>query len=169
MSEYNVKLQNFNKQDNINKAIISRYITETNLEPNISFRPVPTKYTHFSIFGDQDLLRRNIYPEYDITQMYNSGDRMSHFSGFSNNVDKETILQNRVYALQRDSRATYIPRPDSTLYNDYIPNQNNINKDLDNLKVFNTASFNSHNPNYSETIGSNNFNNSTRVQLKNMI
>ena len=168
MSQYSVKLQNFDKQDSINKAIIDRQITETGLEPNLDFRPIPTKYNHFSIFGEVNQATKPAYPVYDIKSMYNSGNKMSHFSGFSNNVDSESVLQNRVYALQNDSRAVYVPESNSSLYNSYVPNQITTNKDIDNYHVFNSTTFNNHNPNYSESIGSNYFNNSTRYQLKNL-
>ncbi len=166
MSQYNVKLQNFEKQNNINNSILNRQITEYNLQPNIDFRPIPTKYTHFNVFGNIEEKNDTKYPEYDINSMYNSGNRKSHFSGFSNNIDNESVLQNRVYALQNDERSVYVPNTTSQLYNEYIPNTINTNVDIDSYKVFRDTTFNNHNPNYSDKIGSNYFNNNTRVQLK---
>ena len=52
MNQYTVKLQNFEKQNHINSSILNRQITENNLQPNIDFRPIPTKYTHFNVFGN---------------------------------------------------------------------------------------------------------------------
>jgi len=166
MNQNTVKLQNFEKQNHINISILNRQITENNLQPNIDFRPIPTKYTHFNVFGNLQEKTDTKYRDYDITTMYNSGNRKSHFSGFSNNIDNESVLQNRVYALQRDERSVYVPNTTSQLYNEYKPNTININTDIDNYRVFSNHEFNSHNPNYSDKIGSDYFNNSTRVQLK---
>tara|TARA_Y100000389_G_scaffold37620_1_gene31957 strand:- start:2161 stop:2670 length:510 start_codon:yes stop_codon:yes gene_type:complete len=166
MTQYNVKLQNFEKQNHINNSIINRQITENNLEPNIDFRPIPTKYTHFNVFGNLQERTHIKYRDYDITSMYNTGNRKSHFSGFSNNIEDESILQNRIYALQKDERSVYVPDTNSDLYNEYKPNTINTNIDIDRYRVFNNLEFNSHNPNYSNKIGNDYFNNCTRIQLK---
>jgi|TARA_Y200000002_G_C22669715_1_gene659454 hypothetical protein len=87
----------------------------------------------------------------------------NHKNGF--NVDLETVLHNRHFALQNSELNEYVPSSTSSLYNHYIPASepiNNphglLNSDRE-LPTFNPNKYN---------IGKNIFNNSTRNQLLNI-
>ena len=84
----------------------------------------------------------------------------NHKNGF--NVDLETVLHNRQFALQKSELNEYVPSSTSTLYNDYIPASETINNPhslLNNDREFPTFNPNRYN------IGKNTFNNPTRNQL----
>jgi hypothetical protein len=110
------------------------------------------------------------YQTYSTSSTFYGGDGKGPWSGFSTNIDKESQLRNQNYALQKDSLGTYIPSSQSDLYNLTWKNNNNYNKEED--KFFNSDIFippkqSSFNPNlYSEDVGYALFNNSTRIQNK---
>lgn len=160
-----VILQNYDRLNNINRDIELRNKTNAVMQPNLSFRPTSTKYAIFPIFSSLEKPLEQEYPVYNQTNHFYPGNSKPHFSGFATNVDIETNLQNRIYALQRDSRAVYIPASTSSLYNNYNV-INDINNNISNGLMFNEEHFNPHNPN-DINVGNDTFHNSTRIQLKN--
>jgi len=81
------------------------------------------------------------------------------------NVDLETVLHNRHFALQRSELNEYVPSSTSTLYNEYIPYMNktsNPHPYLNNMGIIQSFNPNKHN------LGKQVFHNSTRSQLLNI-
>ena len=76
------------------------------------------------------------------------------------------MLRNQYFALQKADQANYIPSSKSDLYEYNVNNVSNSN--LDKGIMFREMEFNNFNPNPHISIGNNIFNNSTRVQLKNL-
>ena len=94
------------------------------------------------------------------------GTRKLDFCGFASNVDHESTLRNQFFALQKSDQANWVPSSNSDLYNsNVVSQQDNI---INNSLLFKEERFNEYNPNISNKIGINYFNNSTRVQLKNL-
>ena len=84
--------------------------------------------------------------------------------GYGINVDNESKLRNQFFALQKGDNHLYVPSSTSDLYKNDIPYDKTINEP----GVFNVEEFNDFNPNKSNIIGRDIFNNNTRVQLKNI-
>ena len=179
---YNVTLQNFKTNDNINNNIYNRNISSSSLEPNLEVRPVSTKYAIMPILDHRVkssvILNNRTY--YNSEETFNPSNRKPHYSGFAINIDGESCLRNQFFALQKGDQSKYIPGSDSDMYistvntsnsniNTSNSNINNhVNNDVNNSLLFRKENFNDFNPNLSNNIGHELFNNSTRVQLKNL-
>ena len=166
----NVTLQHFEKNDMINNQIYSRNIPSSNIENHFSFRPVQTKYNVMPILDNrkETIVKMNTRGSYNSEETFFPGTRRPHFSGFSSNVDEESLLRNQFFALQKSDKAVWVPNSTSDLYMTNNANYINSNRNLDGDLLFRQESFNNFNPNLSNHIGSNIFNNSTRVQLKDL-
>jgi len=164
-----VRLQHFRKNDTINAKIYSRNIPSSNVQMNFSPRSVNTKYSVMPVLDHRKeaTVPLKTYGNYDSETVFFPGNIKSHHCGFSRNVDRESTLRNQFFALQKADQARYIPPSTSDLYENSIDFLN-TNSDLDNSLIFRTEDFDDFNPNLSNMIGSNIFNNSTRVQLKNL-
>ena len=165
---YNVVMQNFEKNNLINEKIYERVIPSDDLILNFDPRPVQTKYTHMPILdtlknSSVTLKDSNIFNPTNIF----SGNAKPNFRGFVDAIDKESTLRNQFFALQKSDQSKFIPSTQSSLYNNEVFHLTS-NEDLDNSLLFNEENFNNFNPNLNNKIGANRFNNSTRVQLKNL-
>lgn len=156
-----------------NEQIFSRNIPSGNMVMNFSSIPVSTKCTIFPIlnnnistFNDNQIIgtANNVFNSE--TNFFPGTDK-PHFNGFSTNIDRESMLRNQFFALQKADQSKYIPSSNSDLY--LLSNNNSYNiMDTKNNKSFTESNFNEFNPNISNKIGNLTFNNSTRVQLKNI-
>jgi hypothetical protein len=151
-----------------NQRIYNRNIPSQMLQPYIDVRPVLTKYSYFPIVDP----RKNInvplqqMPTYNLNKVFNPGNTLSPWSGFASNINVESELRNQIFALQKCSQATYVPSSNSDLYN-YKFQTKTINNP--HQLLFENPSFNSFNPNPNPNeIGAGLFNNSTRVQIRDM-
>lgn len=165
--DYSVTLKNYKNLETINKNIQMRNKTNGVMEPNIDFRPVSTKYAVFPIHSSLDKVYNHKSVIYNSNNTFYPGDRKPHFSGFATNIDVESSLHNRFFALQKDSRSTYIPSTESSLYTNSGVSLDNEYRYNNNKLLFVEEKFSDHNPNFNNNIGSSMFNNSTRIQLKN--
>lgn len=165
----NITLQHFEKNNNINKQIYDRNVPSQKLENNFSSRPVQMRYNKMPLLDNRETPKVSMetHPIYNSEQIFFPGTRRPHFSGFATNVDEESLLRNQYFALQKCDRAQYIPDSTSDMYIHNIAHRN-TNYDVQNQVLFQTPQFNDFNPNISNRIGSELFNNSTRVQLKNL-
>jgi len=168
-------LNNHINKDNrnvYNEQIFSRNIPTNNMVMNFSSIPVSTKCTTFPIlnnnvstFNDNQIVgtAKNVY---NSETTFFPGTDKPHFNGFSTNIDRESILRNQFFALQKADQSRYIPSSNSDMY---LLNKHNSYNIMDkNNKSFTEGNFNEFNPNISNKIGNLTFNNSTRVQLKNI-
>lgn len=121
---------NIDYDDELNKKIYERNIPGQNMQPNFSFRPQSTKYSHFQVI-DQDIKSKVPLMTYDKVK-YNPGQR-GPTNEYFQKIDLESELRNQVYALQKDSQHYYVPSVNSDLYRNpmnyekqyshYIPQQ----------------------------------------------
>jgi hypothetical protein len=167
MSQYNVILQNVN--NNIGNNIYERVVPSDEMQMNFGFRPIMSKYATMPILDNRDKSKVNINKEpiYNSERVFYPGTSKPHFNGFANNIDNESTLRNQFFALQKGDKHLYVPNSNSDLYENNLDIKN-YDSNLDNLILFKKQQFEDFNPNISNKIGYNIFNNSTRVQLKNI-
>tara|TARA_X000000368_G_scaffold418603_1_gene418950 strand:- start:3135 stop:3644 length:510 start_codon:yes stop_codon:yes gene_type:complete len=164
-----VKLQNFEKLNTMNANLYTRNIPSNDIQVNFDPRPVNTKYRFLPLIDDR---KESTIPiinkgSYNIEKTFNPGTTKPNYSGFANNIDKESTLRNQFFALQAADQAKYIPDSTSDLYMNTI-NFQTVSDNLDESMLFRESNFLNFNPNPSSIIGNRLFNNSTRVQLKNL-
>ena len=111
--------------DEINDRIMSRHISDINLEPNFDPRPQQTKYT---VFGKEKYpvsyidsqknatsIKKEIY--YSPLINFYPGTQPPPTSGYRLNVDLETELRNQHVPLKHGySAGVYIPSSNSDLF-----------------------------------------------------
>jgi hypothetical protein len=157
-----------NIQNDTNKRIYERNIPSHTIQPYISVRSASTKYSIMPILEPRI---NNIdtpvaqYATYSPHKVFNPGNSKSPWSGFASEINTESQLRNQIYALQRNNQSVYVPNSDSDLYNYSFTPIQNLNQPF--VHLFQEEKFNSFNPN-PENLGRERFNNSTRVQLKNL-
>tara|TARA_B100001057_G_C22644233_1_gene869468 strand:- start:498 stop:959 length:462 start_codon:yes stop_codon:yes gene_type:complete len=135
-----------NRTQELNNRIFSRNNPYFHQPPRFSHNPVHTKRVKFPVLSSNNICTNT-----------------SKKNGF--NVNLETVLQNRQFALQKTELDQYVPSSTSTLYNDYVPNfvpVNNPHTHLNNSKINNNFNPNSYN------LAKHTFNNSTRTDLLNV-
>lgn len=149
--------------DELNKRLNERNVASNPLQPQFSSRPVSTKYSFLPIVDRHSPSKVPIIkqPIYNVNNVFNPGNTHSPWSGFSANVNKESILRNQFFALQRSEQAVYIPSSTSDMYSVNVSGRNEI-QPFPNL--FKEEVFGSFNPN-TLPIGTDVFNNSTREQV----
>ena len=162
-----IKLQNFSNLDNINNDIYNRNIPSTSIQLNFSPRPSMSKYSIMPIIEEKKVGNVEITNgRYFNNNIFYPGTRKLDFCGFARKIDDESTLRNQFFALQKSDHSKWVPSSSSDLYkSDIIPKNDDI---INNSLLFKENTFNNHNPNISSKIGQNYFNNSTRVQLKNL-
>ena len=167
MANYNVVLQNIN--NNIGNNIYERVVPSHEMQMNFGFRPIMSKYATMPILDNrvQSQVNINKEPIYNNNEVFFPGTSKPHFNGFASNIDNESTLRNQFFALQKGDKHLYVPNSNSDLYENNLDIKN-YNFNLDNLILFKKENFEDFNPNISNKIGNNIFNNSTRVQLKNI-
>jgi hypothetical protein len=164
-----ITLQNFDNHILINNRINSRNYPSQKLEPAISNIPLQTKYNKLPILDNykESTVKHELHPTYNSEKVFFPGNRKPHYSGFATNIDEESLLRNQYFALQKCDRSQYIPATSSDMYVNN-PSYVNTNININNYTVFQEPHFDNFNPNISYKIGSEIFNNSTRVQLKDL-
>ena len=103
-------------------------------------------------------------PTYNIQQTFNPGTASAPWGGYSSHVNDESRLRNQFFAIQKCEKSEYVPPSTSDLYN-YKINSQPVHQPFP--KLFEEQQFNKFNPNVCN-LGKNLFDNSTRVQLKNL-
>lgn len=155
-----------------NEQIYSRNIPSGTMTMNFSSIPVSTKCTTFPIFNNNVSTFNDNQSIGTPNNVYNTetnffpGTDKPNFDGFCINIDKESLLRNQFFALQSGDQSKYFPSSNSDMY--VLTNHNDYNVMDKNNKSFTESNFNQFNPNISNKIGNLTFNNSTRVQLKNI-
>lgn len=151
-----------------NTRIYDRNIPSQMLQPYIDVRPVMTKYSYFPIVDPRKELDVKLrqQPTFDVNKVFNPGNTQSPWSGFATNINKESELRNQIYALQKCSQAVYVPTSNSDLYTySFKPPQMPQTHSL----LFQEQNFCDFDPNPNNRIvGSDLFNNPTRVQVRDL-
>ena len=149
--------------DELNHRLAKRNISSSQLQPQFSSRPVSTKYSLMPIVDRHAPTTVPIVkqPLYNVENVFNPGNTMSPWGGFSVNVNNESLLRNQLFALQSSAQAVYIPSSNSDMYKVIVSGRNEVQPFPD---LFKEEKFEPFNPNTLH-IESNVFNNSTREQL----
>jgi len=155
--------------DELNNRLSNRHFADIPLEPNFNPRPVQTKRTLFPIVKNARQLTEPVfqYPMYNTTSNFNPGNDRAPPSGFTQNVDVETVLRNQTFAMQHGaSQSVYVPSSTSELYNVKVVSCPSIQPHMD-LFARQTFAQQPH-PNLAGVnIGNDHFFNHTRTQLRN--
>jgi len=159
------------RTNQINKEIYSRNIPTMELQPNYGFSSTSTRFQIMPVIINKPVNQNKQYTAYSSSSNFYGGNSKGPWSGFSNNIDNESELRNQNYALQKDSLGAYIPSSHSNLYeyNWKINNDSYTNEESQfyNSDLFVPPKHASFNPNlYSDDVGYALFNNSTRIQNK---
>lgn len=154
----------------LNKRIYDRNIPSQILQPYLSVRPVMTKYSVLPIVDPRAPIKTQMeqMPTYNTTQIFNPGNTVSPWSGFASNINIESQLRNQIYALQKCSKAVYVPDSSSDLYMFSFRSDNQGGAQYQPYPdLFVKETFNTFNPN-PENLGTDRFNNCTRQQIRNL-
>ena len=159
-----VYICNDGRLDEMNYKMYESNIPSANLQPQYSIRPTSTKYGYVQILDQRQssVTPLQSYGTYSTSSVFNPGNAQAPWSGFSNNINTESILRNQFFALQNCEQSEYVPSSTSDLYQtkiDYKPVQQN------HPLLFEKPDLAPFNPNTSN-VGNNLFNNHTRNQLK---
>ena len=157
--------------DELNTRINSRYFPDSQLQPNLDPRSIPSKYSRFPMINRRKPMNEPVIPYIDYIQSvnFNPGSQRAPPICFINNIDTETILRNQTFALQKGgNQGIYIPSSQSELYKAYVPTTSNPvqqpHPDLFLRPVFDQSP---HENVQGNTIGNDRFFNHTRTQLRN--
>ena len=155
-------------KDTTNERIYNRLIPTFTLEPYLSCTPESTKNNPVDLnmhkrANDIAQHKMESHRNYDQELFFNPGSS-APWKGYSQNVNKESILRNQVYAKQKCSAAEYVPSSGSDLYN-YTLDVNQVEQS--HSLLFKKEVYNQCNPNpNNKQIGNSLFMNNTRTQLR---
>lgn len=157
-------LCNDNRVQTLNKRIFERNIPSNTLPPNVSFRPTSTKYAFMPILDRRApaTVPLNNCQSFNVSSTFNPGNDRAPWSGYANNIHKESTLRNQFFALQPADQKEYVPSSDSDLYN-VVVDGNPVKQPFPDL--FQKQRFEPFNPN-TMNLGKQVFQNHTRFQFK---
>ena len=168
-----MNIHNYNDNSTLERQIITnmrtfeRVIPSQPLQPYLDARPASTKYSLLPIVDPRKeinvpLVQRATFNEKSV---YNPGDS-APWSGYSSNINNESLLRNQVYALQKCNQSIYIPSSSSGLYSHKMTNTTPVEQN--HKYLFKDETFSKKTFNQEKYIGYAMFNNNTRNQLKNL-
>jgi len=107
------------RNTDINTRIYDRNLPTQLIQPYISVRPVMTKYSILPIVDPRKpaSVKMEIMPTYNLETVFNPGNKMSPWSGYSSNVNIESELKGQIFAHQKCDQSVYVPQSSSDLYN----------------------------------------------------
>jgi len=121
------------RDNELNKRLYSRNTTTAPLQAHFSSRPVSTKYATMPIV---DQVRTPVVglekrPIFNSEKMFNPGNSMGPWEGYSSKVDNESSIRNQFFANQSCPQGKFIPSSSSDMYvvkmeqeeNQYQPHQ----------------------------------------------
>jgi len=164
---------NYDRDNELNNRLNTRYFPSNALKPNLDFQPYSTKYTfnkkkrtteHHSVesqFNDNKEIGN--YKDFTTNSIFFPGNRRAPISHLVNSIDNESILRNQNKILMKKDIIDYIPKNNSDLYNvynGYFENDALIYKTLQ----FQTNGTNNKKCNLAPNI----FFNTTRMNIKNI-
>jgi len=149
----------------MNAELYLRNVPSSVLQPYISVRPVPTKY---SIMPIVDPRRRNNVPlqveaPYNVGATFNPGNDTAPWYGYASKVNTESELKNQIFALQHCDQREYVPSSSSDLYQVSLPSRNDVQQQHPHL--FKEQTFEQCNP-APEYASMQMFHNSTRADMR---
>jgi hypothetical protein len=156
------------RTEQLNERISDRNIPSSQLQPQFDIRPLSTKYAMMPIVDRRENHAEPIQAiaPYNIGTTFNPGTAQAPWSGFASNINKESMLRNQFFALQKGAgQSCYIPSRNSELYNNVKFSRTNVSQPFPDL--FTKPKFEEFNPSPKE-LGGKFFENFTRQQIKEM-
>ena len=121
------------RNQQLNNRLAKRNVPSYPLEPNLSFRSQPTKYTLIPqpAQGGQTSTSASglSYPVYKPSQVFNPGTARAPWSGYACAIDTESVLKNQFFAASKCPQQAFIPGSKSDLYVHQLPKTNMLLKD----------------------------------------
>jgi hypothetical protein len=156
--------------DELSNKMFARNMPSHDIQPMFGLRPVASKYTVMPIYDQYKPCVESIHVkpifQPQSPEVFYPGTRNAPYNGYASKVNVESTLRNQWFALQRGSQAVYVPSSESDLYKttvEYKP----VLLPHPYINSNSTENFATHNPN-TMNIAKGVFENSTRVQLKDM-
>jgi len=160
----------FDRVDELNERASSRYFPAQELQPNFDPRPVPTKYAFFPIIERRAPVKEPIreIPKHSVERNFNPATRRGPVSTYLANIDTETILRNQTVGLQHGAdQGVFVPSSTSDLYHNTAVGRPELQT---HPLLSETHAYSTRNPiTDAWGIGSQQFHNHTRTQLRNLI
>ena len=149
----------------MNAKIYDRNLPSQMLQPYLSVRPVMTKYSFMPIVDPRKELSVKLeqQPTYNSSAVFNPGNAVAPWSGYSSGVNLESELRGQIFALQKCNQAVYVPNSNSDLYTHSFTPANaepNVSHEL----LFKKEHFCEFNP-LPKNVNIGLFNNSTRIAM----
>jgi len=168
-----MNINSYNDQSSSQKFITmnlraySRNVPSQPLQPYLNARPVLTKYSILPVVDPREQINVPLeqFATYDMNTMFNPGNAVAPWSGYSSNINNESELRNQIYALQSCPQAFYVPSSDSSLYKWEWSQNTAVKQPFPDL--FQETEFCQNAPSNND-MGYKLFNNSTRNQLKDL-
>ena len=103
---------------NMNQHIYTRNLPSAPLQPNLSVRPIPTKYVVLPIVdGYQEPTPDVLYiPTFDPSQVFYPGTQNGPWSGYASNIDFESCLRSRAHQIRNNPDNIYVPDSTNPVY-----------------------------------------------------
>ena len=157
----------FDRVDELNGRIASRYFPERELQPNFDPRPVPTKYALFPVIERRAPVSEPIRetPKHSVSGNFNPANRRGPVQTYLANIDTETVLRNQTTALQSGAEQSYyVPSSNSDLYHTSAVGrvETQTHPGLFERPTYNTTPYTLD----QHRVGTDQFHNNTRVQLR---
>lgn len=154
------------RTDDLNIRIRSRQFPDFPLEPQYDFRPVSTKY---QLQGQnaqvKKITAKQSYMTHNVAMNFNPATRNGPWKTYVANIDTETVLRNYKMGERNAADSTYVPNSNSDLYRNGTTIVDRPVAQPYEL-LFAKPEFESTPTRWSDKIGIDRFNNSTRTQLK---
>jgi hypothetical protein len=106
----------------INERLQQRLFTSKYIQPNLGFSSSSTRQTMFPVLENRQKIDEPMrdYEGYAVQTSINSMTANAPPATYLANIDIETSLQNRVFALQSSPNSVYVPNSTSDLYNVHV-------------------------------------------------
>lgn len=157
------------RTDELNNRIFQRIQCDTPLQPLYQPRPSMTKKSLFPIIDiHKKLPPKDSYLDYSTEQYFAPIHSKGPVNTYLQNIDTESNLRNQLFALSSAPQRVYVPSSNSDLYRDRkVGGSLNEKQPYPNLFVYPFFDSSLH-PNLvdNSTVGSLNFFNDTRAQLR---
>lgn len=122
---------NYDRDNELNQRMNSRYFPSATLKPNLETKPHSTKYSfnkkertyesHVIVHETQDSTSNTVmnYNQFTTNNVFFPGNRRAPVSHILDNIDMESTLRNQYEILEKKDINQYMPNMNSQLYNVY--------------------------------------------------
>lgn len=159
---------NVERTQELSRRINKRSYPSDKLPVNMECRAVQTNRVHFPMLDARKKCNVNLENRgiFSSERIFSPGDS-APYNGYANKVNDESRLRNIIFPIQNGLQSKYIPNMTSDLYMNHrqIGGRNELNP---HPNLFKEDDFKTKPPCYNGQIGTETFNNNTRVQLRNI-